>query len=70
MRMNNPSMVPSGPGMAPQGMVPGSSGQMHQRVPRPATQSGEKFIFILFYYNWLVDTTTLQCVLFQTQWIP
>ncbi|KAK3518652.1 hypothetical protein QTP70_006964 [Hemibagrus guttatus] len=39
MRMNNPSMVPSGPGMAPQGMVPGSSGQMHPRVPRPATQS-------------------------------
>lgn len=48
LRMNNPSMVPSGPGMAPQGMVPGSSGQMHPRGPRPATQSGKKLKIVFF----------------------
>lgn len=34
--MANPSMVPPGPGMAGQAMVPGSSGQMHLRTPRPS----------------------------------
>lgn len=38
--MANPQMVPPGPGMAGQAMVPGSSGQMHPRVPRPPSQSG------------------------------
>lgn len=32
--MANPSTAP--PGMAAQAMVPGSSGQMHPRVPRPS----------------------------------
>ncbi|XP_034551127.1 nuclear receptor coactivator 6 isoform X2 [Notolabrus celidotus] len=39
VRMPNPSMVPPGPGMAGQAMVPGSSGQMHPRVPRPPSQT-------------------------------
>lgn len=32
--MANPSTAP--PGMAAQAMAPGSSGQMHPRVPRPS----------------------------------
>lgn len=38
--MTNPPMVPPGAGMAGQAMVPGSSGQMHPRVPRPPSQTG------------------------------
>lgn len=38
--MANPAMVPPGPGMAGQAMVPGSSGQMHPRVQRPSSQTG------------------------------
>lgn len=36
--MNNPSMMmgASGPGMPPQGMVPGVSGQVQTRPPRHA----------------------------------
>lgn len=44
--MANPSMVPPGPGMAGQAMVPGSSGQMHLRAPRPS-QTG--LLIILKY---------------------
>ena len=42
--MANPpgSMVPPGPSMAGQVMVPGSSGQMHPRAPRPPSQSGKE----------------------------
>ena len=42
--MANPqgSMVPPGPSMAGQAMVPGSSGQMHPRAPRPPSQSGKE----------------------------
>lgn len=46
VRMANPSMVPPGPGMAGQAMVPGSSGQMHLRAPRPS-QTG--LLIILKY---------------------
>lgn len=45
--MANPQMVAPGPGMAGQAMVPGSSGQMHPRVPRPASQSGLVLSFSL-----------------------
>lgn len=38
--MANPSMVPPGAGMAGQAMMPGGSGQMHPRVPRPTSQTG------------------------------
>lgn len=38
--MANPAMVPPGPGMAGQAMVPGSSGQMHPRIQRPPSQTG------------------------------
>lgn len=44
--MANPSMVPPGPGMAGQAMVPGSSGQMHPRVPRPSSQTGSGLYFL------------------------
>lgn len=44
--MANPSMVPPGSGMAGQAMVPGSSGQMHPRAPRPSAQTG--FFFFSF----------------------
>lgn len=33
-------MVPPGPGMAGQGIVPSSSGQMHPRIARPSSQTG------------------------------
>ncbi|KAK1898840.1 Nuclear receptor coactivator 6 [Dissostichus eleginoides] len=39
VRMANPAMVPPGPGMAAQAMMPGGSGQMHPRVPRPSSQT-------------------------------
>lgn len=39
VRMANPSMVPPGPAMSGQAMGPGTSGQMHPRVPRPSTQT-------------------------------
>nr|XP_043893542.1 nuclear receptor coactivator 6 [Solea senegalensis] len=37
VRMPNPQMAPSGPGMAGQAVMPGSSGQMHPRIPRPSS---------------------------------
>lgn len=37
--MPNPSMVPTGPGMVGQNMLPGS-GQMHPRIQRPPSQTG------------------------------
>lgn len=40
--MANPSLVP---GIAGQAMVPGSSGQMHPRMPRPSSQTGSGLIF-------------------------
>ncbi|XP_029580834.1 nuclear receptor coactivator 6 isoform X3 [Salmo trutta] len=39
MRMSNPSMIPPCPSMSGQAMVPGSSGQMHPRAPRPPSQT-------------------------------
>lgn len=45
--MVNPSMVPPGPGMAGQAMVPGSSGQMNLRAPRPPAQTGSLFFSFL-----------------------
>lgn len=44
--MANPSMIPPGPGMAGQAIVPGSSGQMHPRVARPTSQTGTCLIVI------------------------
>lgn len=44
--MANPAMVPPGPGMAGQAMVPGSSGQMHPRVQRPSSQTGSGLYFL------------------------
>lgn len=44
--MANPPMVPAEPGMAGQAMVPGSSGQMHPRAPRPSSQTGSGLIFL------------------------
>ena len=41
--MANPSMVPPGSGMSVQAMGPGTSGQMHPRVPRPSPQTGARF---------------------------
>lgn len=49
--MANPSMVPPGPGMAGQAMVPGSSGQIHLRAPRPSSQTG----LLIFKYTSNVD---------------
>lgn len=48
--MANPSMVPAGSGMAGQAMVPGSSGQMHPRVPRPPAQTGFVLFFVVLFY--------------------
>lgn len=42
--MANPAMVPPGPGMAGPAMVPSSSGQMHQRMQRPSSQTGLMFM--------------------------
>jgi len=38
--MANPSMVPPGPGMVGQNMLPGNSGQIHPRIQRPPSQTG------------------------------
>lgn len=50
--MANPSMVPPGPGMVGQAMLPGSSGQMHPRVQRPPSQTGLNYI--LFFTHQLI----------------
>lgn len=46
VRMANPAMVPPGPGIAGQAMVPGSSGQMHPRIQRPTSQTGSGLYFL------------------------
>ncbi len=45
-------MVPPGPGMATQAMVPGSSGQMHPRLQRPSSQTGSVFISCMSNDEW------------------
>lgn len=44
--MANPSMVSAEPGMAGQAMMPGGSGQMHLRAPRPPSQTGFSLFFL------------------------
>ncbi|XP_033982359.1 nuclear receptor coactivator 6-like [Trematomus bernacchii] len=51
VRMANPAMVPPGPGMAAQAMMPGGSGQMHPRVPRPSSQTGSGLYFLCYGSN-------------------
>lgn len=43
--MANPSMVPPGPGMVGQTMLPSGSGQIHPRLQRPPSQTGSGFDF-------------------------
>lgn len=57
--MVNPSMVPPGPGMAGQAMVPSSSGQMNLRAPRPPAQTGS--LFFSFFSTSNVDWIILHC---------
>lgn len=73
--MANPSMIPPGPGMAGQAIVPGSSGQMHPRVARPTSQTGTCLNCHMIYHFEKVTASTVQkwkentSYLLQMSWI-
>lgn len=60
--MANPSMVPPGPGMVGQPMLPGSSGQMHPRVQRPPSQTGLDFFFFCISYDLMTKVKQITAI--------